>query len=63
MKETLTSAGSIVTAFLASLCCIGPFVLTFVGVGSVGFLTLFEAYRDYLLIATLGLLGTAFYFT
>ncbi len=63
MKASFVSAGSIFTAFLASLCCIGPFVLAVVGVGSIGFLTLFEAYRAYLLIITFGLLGAGFYLT
>src|SRR5258707_11001100 len=62
-KPTLSSAGGIVTAILASLCCIGPVVLALIGVSSVGLFSVFEVYRPYLISLTVLLLGVAFYFT
>ncbi|MFQ5602697.1 MAG: mercuric transporter MerT family protein [bacterium] len=62
-KSTLASAGSVVTALLASLCCVGPFVFALIGAGSLGFATLFEPYRPYLLAATVLFLGAGFYLT
>ena len=62
-KAVLTTSGSIVSAFLASLCCIGPVVFALIGAGSLGFAAAFEPYRLYLLALTVFFLGTAFYFT
>ncbi len=62
-KTTVTSAGSILSALLASLCCIGPVVFSVIGAGSLGFAAAFEPYRPYLLVLTIIFLGAGFYFT
>lgn len=62
-KTTLASAGSIFSALLASLCCIGPVVFSLIGAGSLGFAVAFEPYRPYLLAITVLFLGAGFYFT
>ena len=61
MKNKYLTAGSIITAVLASICCIGPIVLVGLGVGSVAFFSRFDAYRPYLIAAALLLLVPAFY--
>jgi len=63
MKENLVKISSLFTAFLASLCCIGPIVLAALGLGGVGFATSLEAYRPYFLTATVIFLAAGFYFT
>ncbi len=62
-KTVLTTVGSVVSALLASLCCIGPVVFALIGAGSLGFAAAFEPYRPYLLTLTVVFLGAAFYFT
>ncbi len=62
-KAILTTSGSIVSAFLASLCCIGPVVFAIIGAGSLGFAAAFEPYRPYLMSMTVLFLGAGFYFT
>lgn len=57
-----SSAVSVVTAFLASACCVGPLLLALVGVGGGVALTALDAYRPYLIAATVVLLSTGFYF-
>ena len=63
MKDKIVKAGSVITAFLASLCCIGPIVLATLGLGGAGFLSGLEAYRPYIMGMTFLFLGTAFFFT
>ncbi len=63
MKETTVSIGSVVSAFLASFCCIGPPIFALIGVGGIGFAAQFEAYRSYFVGLTFILLGIAFYMT
>lgn len=63
MKEQTTLGASVFAAITASLCCIGPLVVTVLGLGSFGAATLFEAWRPYLLGVTFVLLAAAFYFT
>lgn len=58
-----TLAGSLVTGALASACCLGPVVLTLLGVSGGAMAHRFEPLRPYLLVATYGLLGAAFFFT
>ncbi len=58
-----TIAGAVVSAFLASLCCLGPLLLALLGLGGAGLLVKFERYRPYFMVLTLGLLGLGFYFT
>jgi mercuric ion transport protein len=62
-RTTLASVGSVLSALLASLCCIGPFVFALIGVSSLGFAVAFEPYRPYLLTLTVVFLAAAFYFT
>ena len=59
----VSTAGAVVSAFFASLCCIGPLAFALLGIGGAGLLVQFEALRPYLTAATLALLGTGFYFT
>lgn len=56
-----TSIGSIMTAFVASLCCVGPLVFALLGIGGAGLLVKFEPVRPYFTVLTLGLLGVGFY--
>lgn len=62
-KTTLSSIGSIVTAIVASLCCIGPAVLAIAGAGSLGAFAALEQFRPYFIGLTALLLGVAFYLT
>jgi len=65
-ENSLTSAsaaGAVLSAFLASLCCIGPLVFAVLGIGGAGLLVKFEAYRPYFTGLTAALLATGFYFT
>ena len=62
MKRTkLTAGGSVIAAIFASLCCIGPVLISFAGVGSVGVFVMFEAYRTLFIVAAAVLIAAAFY--
>ncbi|MGE4233108.1 MAG: mercuric transporter MerT family protein [Bacteriovoracia bacterium] len=56
-------AGSLLTAFLASVCCIGPVVFAIMGISGAAFIQKFEAYRPLFIVVASVFLGTAFYFT
>jgi mercuric ion transport protein len=58
-----TLAGSIVSGILASACCLGPLVLSLLGVSGAALARQFEPFRPYLLALSYGLLGSAFYVT
>ncbi|MBN8614545.1 MAG: mercury transporter MerT [Deltaproteobacteria bacterium] len=58
-----TSAGSILTAFIASACCVGPLIFALLGIGGAGLLVAFEPYRPYFMALTFVLLGAGYYFT
>ena len=58
-----TMAGAVISAFLASACCIGPLVLALIGLGGTGLLIKLEPYRPYFTVATLAALGAGFWFT
>src|SRR5712691_4804969 len=58
-----TLAGSVVSGVLASACCMGPLVLSLLGVSGAAFAQRFEPLRPYLLVLTYGLLGGGFYLT
>jgi mercuric ion transport protein len=58
-----TSASSVISAFIASACCVGPLVFALLGLGGAGLLVKFEPYRPYFMVATFALLGAGFYFT
>lgn len=57
------SLSSIVSAFIASICCVGPLIFALLGIGGAGLLVKFEPYRPYFMVVTFALLGTSFYFT
>jgi mercuric ion transport protein len=57
------SASSIISAFIASLCCVGPLVFALLGIGGAGLLVKFEPFRPYFMVVTFALLWTGFYFT
>jgi len=59
----VTSVSSILSAFIASLCCVGPLVFALLGIGGAGLLVKFEPYRPYFIALTVALLGMGFYFT
>lgn len=55
--------GAIISAIVASACCIGPLVVLGLGLGGawVGNLTILEPYRPIFMLITLAFLGYAFY--
>lgn len=57
------SASSIIAAFIASICCVGPLVFALLGIGGAGLLAKFEPYRPYFIAVTFALLSAGFYFT
>ena len=59
-RGRVASAGAVVAAFLASLCCVGPLVFVSLGVGA-GLASRFEPLRPLFTILTLGLLALGFY--
>ncbi len=63
MKEKILNPGSVLTAFFASLCCIGPIVFAVLGLSGVGIFIGLETYRPYLIILTIIFLGLSFYLT
>jgi len=62
-KTTLVSVGGVTAAVIASLCCIGPVLVVFLGVGSMAAFSAFEVYRPYLIGLTVALIGLAFFLT
>jgi hypothetical protein len=63
VKPTGTFAGIIISAILASICCIGPLFIALLGIGSIGIFSSLERYRPFFILITFGFLGMAFYFT
>ena len=61
MKERSALAGSLLTAFLASACCIGPLLLGALGIGSLGLASALAPLRPWLLGVTALLLAFGFY--
>jgi len=57
----LTATGAVVSALLASVCCIGPLALAVLGIGGAGLLAKFEVYRPIFTVATFALLGAGFW--
>lgn len=57
------SISSIISAFIASICCVGPLVFALLGIGGAGLQVKFEPFRPYLIVVTFALLGLGFYFT
>lgn len=59
----LPIVGAIISGIVASACCIGPVVLSVLGVSGAGLFSKFESYRSYFIGVTVVLLGAAFYLT
>ena len=55
------NAGAILSAFIASACCVGPLVLALLGLGGGALLVKFEPYRPIFTAVTLALLGAGFW--
>lgn len=60
MKSRIAAVGAMVSAVLASVCCIGPFVFAALGLGSAGLAAGLERYRPYFLAAMAVFLGIGF---
>ena len=62
-KSSWGLIGAVVSAFIASICCIGPLFLLAVGISGawISNLTALAPYRQIFMIMTLGFLGVAFY--
>jgi mercuric ion transport protein len=56
-------AGSVLSSVLASACCLGPVVLTLIGLSGGALAHRFEPLRPYMLATTYTLLGGAFFLT
>ncbi len=63
MKEKSLTFASIVTAGVASVCCIGPMLAVGLGLGTFGWSALSEELRPWLLGGSVLLLAGAFYLT
>lgn len=63
MKEKIFAGGSILTAILASSCCIGPLVLAAIGVSGASFFAPIAKYRPIFIGITFALIGVSYYFT
>ncbi|NUQ91508.1 MAG: mercury transporter MerT [Gemmatimonadaceae bacterium] len=59
-RSTMTGAGAVSAAFLASLCCIGPVVFVTLGIGA-GLASRFEPLRPIFVALTVALVGAGFY--
>ncbi|HWP82183.1 MAG TPA: mercuric transporter MerT family protein [Bacteroidota bacterium] len=62
-NDNFTATGAVVTAIIASLCCIGPIAVAMIGVGSITAFSMFWDFRPYLIGLTIVLLGIAFSLT
>lgn len=63
MKEKFLAGGSILTAVLASSCCIGPLILAAVGMSGLSFIGSIAPYRPVFIGITFALIGASYYFT
>ena len=61
-KSGLMIGGGIVASLISSLCCIGPLLLTFLGVSGAGFLAKFDTIRIPMIFIVILLFGYAGYF-
>lgn len=61
MKDKTFALGSVLAAFLASLCCLGPLLLGGIGLGAAMVAT-FAPLRPYFLSVSAALLAAGFYF-
>jgi mercuric ion transport protein len=62
-RSDISAVGSVLTAVIASVCCIGPALLALIGAGSIRAFGAFESYRPYFIVLTVILLGLAFFLT
>lgn len=62
-ENKTVALASIVTAFVASLCCIGPLFFAATGLGFFGAANFFGSLRPYLLVGAGLLLASGFYYT
>ncbi len=62
-RAGLSVLGSILSAVMASACCIGPALLALVGAGTAGLSGILGMYRPYFIGLSVVLLGVAFYHT
>ncbi len=60
-RKTWLNVGTVLAAFGASLCCILPVAVAFLGVGSAALGAQLEPYRPYFLGLTVVFLGFAFF--
>jgi mercuric ion transport protein len=58
-RSSFLIGGGIVASFLASLCCIGPLILTFLGVSGAAVLSKVEAIRWPMILVVLALFSLA----
>ncbi len=61
MKKYISAVGAILSAGLASVCCVGPLALGALGLGGVGLAIGLEKYRPYFLAVTAIFLAVGFY--
>ncbi len=62
MKERLSALAGIVTALLASACCLGPLLFILFGITGLGFLRGLDWLRPYMLALTLIFVAIAFHY-
>jgi mercuric ion transport protein len=60
---SLAGLGAAATAALASLCCVGPAVVSIVGVSGAVAPAGLKPYRPFLILGSMALLGVAFWLT
>lgn len=60
-ESNISVIGGVIAAIVASLCCVGPFVLLTLGISGawIGSLTLLEPYRPFFIVIVLLLFGWA----
>ncbi|MFN3466320.1 MAG: mercuric transporter MerT family protein [Candidatus Brocadiales bacterium] len=63
MRGKFFAGGSILTAILASSCCIGPLVLAAIGVGGASFFAPIAKFRPIFIGVTFAFIGASYYFT
>lgn len=61
LKEKTVLGGAILSAFVASLCCIAPLVFVLLGMGTLGMGAIFEPFRPYMMGGSVILLALAYY--
>lgn len=53
--------GALISAIVASICCVGPVVLAILGIGGAGLFSKFGVFRPFFVILTIAILGLSFY--